>query len=237
MPPRHPLFLPMPRGRPARKLKSMRLSLTMLLAALLLASGGAASAAVPGSQDVGRLLKGIPQHGAWLGSPKAPVVLVEYVDLQCPYCAAFSQQTLPSIVRSHVRTGRVRVLFRGLAFVGPDSSTALKWTYGAGRQNKLWNVLELLYANQGGENKGWVTQPLLESVARSVPGLDLGRLRRDATATGAQIAAAATAARAAHVPGTPYLFAGRTLATATPLTLKSFDPKAITAQLDKLLKR
>lgn len=216
----------------------MRLALTMVLAALLLASGGAASAAVPGSQDVGRMLRGIPQNGAWLGSPKAPLVLVEYVDLQCPYCAVFSERTLPSILRSHVRTGRVRVLFRGLAFVGPDSSTALRWTYGAARQNKLWNVLELLYANQGTENTGWVTQSLLDSVARSVPGLDLGRLRRDATArTGPQIEAAAAAAQAAHVPGTPYLLAGRTPATATPLTLKSFDPKAITEQLDRLLKR
>lgn len=215
----------------------MRLALTIGLAALLLVFGGAASAAVPGSQDVGRMLDGIPQHGAWLGSPKAPVVLVEYVDLQCPYCAVFSQRTLPSILRSHVRTGRVRVLFRGLAFVGPDSLTALRWTYGAGRQDRLWNVLELLYANQGTENKGWVTQPLLNSVARSVPGLDLRRLRRDSAASGAQIEAAANAARAAHVPGTPYLLAGRTLATATPLELKSFDPKAITVQLDRLLKR
>lgn len=217
-------------------LKVMRLALIAVLAALLLAPG-AAPAAVPGSQDVGRLLKGIPQHGAWLGSPKAPLVLVEYVDLQCPFCAVFSERTLPSILRSHVRTGRVRVLFRGLAFVGPDSLTALRWTYGAGRQDRLWNVLELLYANQGTENKGWVTQPLLESVARSVPGLDLGRLRRDAAGSGALIEAAATAARAAHVPGTPYLMAGRTVATAKPLTLKSFDPKAITVQLDRLLKR
>jgi protein-disulfide isomerase len=214
----------------------MRLALIVALAALLLAPG-AASAAVPGSQDVGRLLRGVPQHGAWLGSPKAPVVLVEYVDLQCPFCAAFAQRTLPSIVRSHVRTGRVRVLFRGLAFVGPDSLRALRWTYGAGRQDKLWNVLEVLYANQGAENKGWVTQALLDSVARGVPGLDLGRLRRDAAATGAQVEAASAAAQAAHVPGTPYLLAGRSLATAVPLTLKSFDPKAITVQLDRLLQR
>lgn len=215
----------------------MRLAFVMVLAALLPAVAGAAPTAVPGSQDVARLLKGIPQHGAWLGSPKAPVVLVEYVDLQCPYCAAFSQRTLASIVRSHVRTGRVRILFRGLAFVGPDSLTALQWVYGAGRQGRLWNVLELLYANQGGENRGWVTQPLLDAVGRSVPGLDLKRLRRDSAAAGTQIEAARAAAQAAHVPGTPYLLAGRTLATARPLTLKNFDPSSLTAQLDAVLKR
>ena len=33
-------------------------------------------------------LKGIPQNGFVLGDPNAPVTLVEYIDLQCPICAA-----------------------------------------------------------------------------------------------------------------------------------------------------
>jgi protein-disulfide isomerase len=30
---------------------------------------------------------GVPQSGAALGDPNAPVTLIEYADLQCPYCA------------------------------------------------------------------------------------------------------------------------------------------------------
>jgi protein-disulfide isomerase len=204
------------------------LALLVAVAALVVPSANAA--------DVNALLRGIPQQGPWLGKKTAPLTLVEYVDLQCPYCAVFSRQTLPPIVRSHVRTGKVRILFRGLAFVGPESATALRWTYGAGAQNKLWNVLELLFANQGGENKGWVTQSLLNAVARSVPGLDLAKLKRDAPRTGMQIASAAAAAEAARVPGTPYLQVGRSLSKLQPLRLKSLEAKDLAAQLDALLK-
>jgi hypothetical protein len=201
---------------------------------LIVAAPGA-QAGVPGRTQVDALLRGIPQQGPWLGKPKSPLVLVEYVDLQCPYCAQFSARTLPAIVRRYVRTGRVRILFRGLAFLGPDSVKALEWTYGAAEQDKLWNVLELLFANQGRENSGWVTQSLLSSVARSVPRLDLGRLRRDAPRSGLPIASAAAAAKQSKVPGTPYLEAGRSLSALEPLKLRSFDPRDLFAQLDRLL--
>lgn len=209
--------------------------MALAIAALVaLPAAPAARAGVPGTTRVATMLRGIPQHGAWLGQPKAPIVVVEYVDLQCPYCAAFSTRTFPDLVRRYVRTGRVRILFRGLAFVGSDSQTALRWTYAAGRQNKLWNVLELLFANQGGENRGWVTPSLLSGVGRSVPGLSLARLRADLARTKSDIAAAATAARAAKVPGTPYLEAGKSIMTLRPLELRSFDVADLAAQLDAL---
>ena len=185
--------------------------------------------------DVGSSLRGVPQHGAWLGKPSAPVVLVEYVDLQCPFCAEFSKRTLPPLIREYVRTGKVRMLFRGMAFLGPDSLKALRWTFGAAAQNKLWSVLELLFARQGRENSGWVTSRLLTEVARAVPGLDLPQLRRDAAHADFLVATAAAAAKAARVPGTPYFQVGRSLSSLTPLRLESFDSKDIAARLDTLL--
>src|SRR3954451_20336105 len=108
---------------------------------------------IPGATQVDALLRGIPQRGPWLGRATAPLTVVEYVDVQCPYCARFSDEIFPTVVKRYVRTGRVRILFRGLAFVGPDSVRGLRWATAAGRQNRLWNVVELLYANQGAENR------------------------------------------------------------------------------------
>jgi protein-disulfide isomerase len=211
---------------------------TLVVATVVIATVTAvtAAASVPGAAGVDALLRGVPQHGVWLGRPTAPVVLVEYVDLQCPYCAAFSKRTLPPLIRGYVRTGKVRILFRGMAFLGADSVTALRWTFGAAGQNKLWNVLELLYRAQGSENSGWVTPRLLASVAAAVPGLNVAKLRRDAARADFQIAAAAAAAKTAKVPGTPYLEVGRSLSTLQPLRLESFDPQALAAAFDHLLR-
>ena len=210
-------------------------------AAVVTPTGGSAGrtpGAVPGAPQVESLLRGIPQDGPWLGRKTAPLTLIEYVDVQCPYCARFSSEVLPTVVKRYVRTGRVRILFRGLAFVGPDSVRGLRWATAAARQDRLWNVLELLFVNQGDENGGWVTQRLLNSVARDVHGLDVSRVRRDAGSAwvSEQLRAMAAAAKHAHVPGTPYFEVGRMLGPLEPVTMRSFSVSEFTSQLDRRLR-
>ena len=60
----------------------------------------------------------------------SPVTLVEYADLRCPFCAQFALEVLPTIVRRYVRTGRVKIEYRGISFIGDDSRTALDWSSG-----------------------------------------------------------------------------------------------------------
>ena len=215
------------------------LSLVASSAATVARAQPSGAGAAPGAREVAALLRGIPQHGASLGKPNARLIVVEYADLQCTYCARFARDTLPTIVRTYVRTGRVRLVFRGLAFLGPDSGKALRWTVAAGRQNRLWNVLDLLFLGQGGENSGWVTDARLAAVARSVPGLDLARMRQDSggKAVKAQIAEMAEWGRKAHVPGTPFFQAGGSLMSLQTVPLKSFDPHDFATQLDRLLIR
>src|SRR5881227_3863967 len=80
--------------------------------AVVLTRGGSSSSAsatkLSGAADVTALLSGIPQHGNVLGRPSAPVTMVEYVDLQCPFCQEFETTALPTIVRRYVRTGKLR---------------------------------------------------------------------------------------------------------------------------------
>lgn len=177
------------------------------------------------------LLVGIPQSGIELGDPKAPP-LYEYADIQCPYCAEFSNHVLPSVIRTYVRTGKVRLVFHGLAFIGPDSTKALRAVQSAGLQNRLWDVLDGLYARQGKENAGWVSDDLLKQVGGGVSGLDTGRWLDEAgsdTVT-ARINEAAQAATTAGVNSTPsFVFKGQLL------QLQSLDPADFKAALDPLL--
>lgn len=167
-----------------------------------------------------------------LGRPHAPVTLVEYADLQCPYCAAWARDALPAVVSDYVRTGRVRIVFRGLAFLGPDSELALRMVVAAGTQNKLWNLLDELYAHQGYENSGWVGDELADAAA--AVGVDIGALDRQAwsRATDRAVTRAARAARAAGVHGTPSFEVG---STGGPFQLVTSDE--LSSQLERALAR
>jgi len=187
--------------------------------------------------DTAALLDGIPQNGAVLGRPDAPVTLVEFADLQCPYCAQWSQVAFGEIVHDYVRTGKVRIVFGGLSFIGPDSEEALRFAHAAGGQHKLWNVVHLLYANQGPENSDWVSDELLRGIGEAIPGFRTERaLDERASARVEQgIAGAAMLAERHEVRGTPTFAAGRTGGTLTVLPVRSLDPEGVRPFLDRLL--
>jgi protein-disulfide isomerase len=150
-------------------------------------------------------LNGIPQEGRVLGSPKAPVTLVEYADPQCPGCRAYTETIFPVVVNQYVRTGKVRIEFRGYPFLGKDSVKGYRFLLAAARQNKLWNLQEAMYRHQGAENSGWVTDDLIRRLAAHIHGLDVARLFTDAERSDIRAAAegAADAASEAGIPGTP----------------------------------
>ena len=72
------------------------------------------------------LVAGIPQNGTVLGKSGTTVRLLQFEDLQCPICKRYTDEAFPAIVNEYVRTGRIKVDFRGLAFLGPDSLKALQ---------------------------------------------------------------------------------------------------------------
>ncbi|HEY7003716.1 MAG TPA: thioredoxin domain-containing protein [Gaiellaceae bacterium] len=243
---------PTRRPNPRRRQLLITLAAALLVAAALIAvsrlsadskssndSSSSAQGEVKGAAESRRLLAGIPQNGTVLGDPNAPVTLVEYADLQCPFCQQWALGTLPTLVEDYVRPGKLRIEFRGLAFIGPDSATALQNALAAGQQDKLWNVVDLLYQNQGQENSGWVTDELIDGIAASVPGLDADQLATDRSkpAINAQMAQAAAQANAAGVNQTPFFQIGGTGEPLHTLQFTSLEPKqfqdAIEAELGK----
>lgn len=182
-----------------------------------------------------QLFRGVPQDGIALGSPDAEVTLEEFADLQCPYCARWARDAFPAIVDEYVRTGQVRLVFRGLSFLGPDSETALRATLAAGEQDRLWDVLHGLFAHQGAENSGWVSEELLGSFGGT--GLDTQRMLAGTQSPWVEreLAAAQKAADLAGVPGTPYFRIGRTGAALVPLQVAELDADTFRRELDRLL--
>ena len=184
----------------------------------------AAGEALYGAQETNALLRGIPQNGNVLGRPDAPVTIVEYADMQCPYCARWAIDVFPSVVREFIRGGQAKIEFRGLTFVGPDSEPALRTALAAGQDDRMWHVLELLFHNQGAENTGWVTDDLLERAVTSAR-LDAEQTldARDDASVQLAMEKAAAAATNDQVPGTPAFSVGPTGGTLTLLPSNDID--------------
>jgi protein-disulfide isomerase len=215
-----------------------------LIAAVLVAVLGSGSTSqlapgkpVPGAAPTLALFAGIPQHGIALGNPRAPVTLVEFGDLQCPSCALFASDALPTIVARYVRAGRVLLVFRGLDFIGEDSQRAARMAAALGEQNHLWQFVDLMYRNQGLENSSYVTDTYLRALAGAIPGVDVARAldRRDSAGVQAQLAQARALARGLGLKSTPSFLLSRSGTRPRRFSPSSLDASSFSQPLEKLL--
>lgn len=180
-------------------------------------------------------LSGIPQDGRTLGAAGANVTLVEWADPQCPACRSYTEEFFPTVVDEYVRPGKARTEFRGFPFIGDDSVKAYRFLLAAGEQDKLWDLQEAMYRNQGGENDGWVTDDLIRELAAEIPGLDVDQLFADAEREGivAEAEGAEAAAQAAGIAGTPTLQI--TIGDDEPYDIQVADVDQLRAALDDAL--
>lgn len=128
---------------------------------------------------VENIFTGIPQQGLVLGDPKAKVNLIEFGDLQCPVCKAYSEEILPAVITSKVKQGEARITFRNFTIIGPESVPAGAAALAAGRQGRGWDFLELFYRNQGEENSGYVTDEFMTSVAKGAGVKDIAKWEKE----------------------------------------------------------
>jgi protein-disulfide isomerase len=80
------------------------------------------------------------------GSPKAPILMVEYAAPTCPHCAAFDMQIFPLLKRKYIDTGKVYYVFRVFPLNSVDVAAE-----GIARclpPENYFSFIDLLYRNQ-----------------------------------------------------------------------------------------
>ena len=143
------------------------------------ASGAGAGGAVQDASLVQRQLNGIPQQDMVLGDRKSKVTVVEFGDLQCPVCKAFSLQIAPSLISDVVRKGTANYQFRQFTVISSQSVDAAKAAYAAGEQGRYWNFIELFYRNQGEERSGYISNDFLTKIAKGAGVPNIARWNQD----------------------------------------------------------
>jgi len=184
------------------------------------------------------LVHGIPQRGTVIGAKSTTVTLVQFEDLGCTYCLEYMRNAFPTIISDYVRTGLVKVDFRGLGVVTPASGPALRYTLSVSRQQKRWQVAQLFY-----ETRARLSEVATDkSVKRLVSGirrLDPVGLVAHSKSLSVRKQAASHAAEAIRrgVPGTPWFFVK--VGTAAPKLVRpdAYDGASFRTILDQALGR
>ncbi|MCS6814352.1 MAG: thioredoxin domain-containing protein [Cyanobacteria bacterium] len=82
-----------------------------------------------------------------LGAPQRQIVLVEFSDFQCPYCARV-HDTLQQFMTAHQRQVTLVYKHYPLSQIHPQAIAAAKAAWAAGQQGRFWDYHDRLFANQ-----------------------------------------------------------------------------------------
>ena len=91
-----------------------------------------------------------------LGNTSAPIIIVEFGDFQCHFCARFAKQTEPLLNLTYFQPGKVNLVFKHFVTHGADSFRAALASQCANDQQKFWNFYVILYNNQGEEKNAGI---------------------------------------------------------------------------------
>jgi protein-disulfide isomerase len=139
------------------------ISLTALVAltALSLLAGTASSAGTSATPPAPRAASGSAPNAAAavqpdaeapfnvLGREDAPVAMVEFSDLQCPYCATYALRTFPQLKRAYIDTGKLH--YAAVSFPLPSHAFAFPAAVAArcaGEQGQFWKFRDAIFADQ-----------------------------------------------------------------------------------------
>lgn len=168
----------------------LALAVPVIVVVVIVATSGGPSVAESKSFSAGEksaimrteiLLAGIPQRGAALGDPKAPVTLQFFGDLQCIDSRQVMLGALPFLIRRWVRGGDLRIVYRSTetdTHDPPEFREQQGAAMAAGRQGKMWTFVDLFYREQQPEFTHYADDAYLEGIAEQT-GVDMWHWARD----------------------------------------------------------
>jgi hypothetical protein len=84
------------------------------------------------------LFSKLPSLPPMLGSPGAPLTMIEFSDFSCPYCARFAMEVMPLLRQEYIDTGKLRLFFLPLPVHGEAARKEAEATLCAQAQGLFW---------------------------------------------------------------------------------------------------
>ncbi len=107
-----------------------------------------------------------------LGSPRAPVTVIEYASVGCPHCAAWNNQIFPTIRTQYIATGKARLVVREM-LTGDSAIAAAGFMLArCAGPAKYFPMIEAIYRRQDSMfQTDAQPQAILRDIAKTVGGL------------------------------------------------------------------
>ncbi len=124
----------------------------------------------------------------YIGKEDAPVVMAYWSDYQCPYCKAVEvggipqipiEPALPILIKDYVDTGKLKIVFKDFAFLGPDSDTGALYEHAVWETypDKFYAWREAMFVAQDEEHGGFGDEASTLALIKTISGMDADRLK------------------------------------------------------------
>lgn len=114
-----------------------------------------------------------------IGAVDAPVVLVMWTDMRCPFCAVFSRETMPTLVQEYVDTGKVRLEVHTVGYFEQPSVDAAVAAAAAGDQGMYFEYLHAVYEEAPEGARAELPREALIGYAEKIGMPDVARFTTD----------------------------------------------------------
>lgn len=203
------------RGRPEKR--DLRLALDLITTIAVLVASGAILYAVlrppvVGSTSTPSARREVPvpaeplaMNGAQLkGNTSAPIGIIEFSEFQCPFCARFATNTLPTLVRKYVEPGDVLFAFRHFPLANHQAAAVAAEIASCAPPHALWRLHDTFFVQPQIAD---LEEPRMRAARVGIDERGLGDCLGQGTGK-QQVNADIAIARALGVRSTPVFFIG-----------------------------